>query len=140
MELTGQYGVRSSVRYGGESEFRSDRIAMLAGTPDYNGFVLAAITTAGRLVCFDAAGRTVEPAQLAEHPESDFAGVLGGVFADGWIHLHAITAGGTLVELRSGKVDEPPVLTLPWSGWSYMRLTSWDDLEQEEEEDTAVSA
>jgi hypothetical protein len=133
VELTGKYGVRGAAHYGGESRFRGDGIGMFTGPADYGGLVLAAVTTTGRLVCFDAAGRTVEPAALAEHPESDFTRVVGGAVADGWIHVHAITAAGTIVELRSGKIDAPPLLTLPWSGWSYMRLASFDELEGEEE-------
>jgi hypothetical protein len=135
MELTGKYGRRGAAPYGGDSRFRGDGIGMFTGPPDYNGLVLAAVTTTGRLVCFDAAGRTVEPAALAEHPESDFARVVGGADADGWIHIHAITTSGTIVELRSGKIDAPSVLALPWSGWSYMRLTSFDELEKEAERD-----
>lgn len=133
VELTGKYGVRGATHYGEDSRFRGDGIGMFTGPPDYHGLVLAAVTTTGRLVCFDAAGRTLEPAALAEHPESDFARVAGGAVADGWIHVHAITATGTIVELRSGKIDGPSLLTLPWSGWSYMRLASFDELEGEEE-------
>lgn len=133
VELTGKYGVRSAAYYGGDSRFRGDGIAMLTGPPDYNGFTLAAVTTTGRLVCFDAAGHTGEPATLAEHPESIFSRVIGGTVADGWIYVHAITGSGTIVELRSGKIDDPPVLSLPWLGWTYMRLASFDELEKEAE-------
>lgn len=125
-EFTGKYGERSSQQFGGEERFRADGIAMTQGTPEYKGIVLAATTTAGRIVCFDLAGHTAEPARLAEHPQSAFRPDLRATFAAGHLNIHAVATDDTIVELRSAKVDDPPVLALPSSGWSYMPVGDWN--------------